>query len=93
MQTIAVPRGDTSTYLVHLFGSGLDADDRYVAERFRARADGEIVPVVAAGTRDRRCRKRHEALPSKAVEKTTSGAPRPAATPLRHANSEPPPRW
>ena len=69
MQTIAAPRGDTGTYLVHLFGSGLDADDRFVVERFRARSDGEIVPVVAAGTGNRRRGKRHEVVPLKAVER------------------------
>ena len=43
---IAIPGNTASTFLVHLFGSGL-ADDRYVVERFKARADGDIVPVLA----------------------------------------------
>ena len=68
MQTIAAPRGDTNTFLVHLFGSGLDADDRFVVERFRARADGDIVPVDAGGQKDRRG-KRRTVVSLKAVEK------------------------
>ena len=40
---IAIPGNTASTFLVHLFGSGL-ADDRYVVERFKAHADGEIRP-------------------------------------------------
>ena len=39
--------GDTAqTFLVHFFGAGL-ADDRYVVDLFRARADGDIVPASA----------------------------------------------
>ena len=37
---IAVP-GNASTILTHLFGPGL-ADERYVVERYRAMADGDI---------------------------------------------------
>ena len=37
---IAVP-GSASTILTHVFGRGL-ADERYVVERFRAMADGDI---------------------------------------------------
>ena len=43
---IAIPGNTASTFLVHFFGSGL-ADERYVVERFKARADGDIVPVLA----------------------------------------------
>ncbi|MYG53223.1 MAG: hypothetical protein F4204_13015 [Rhodospirillaceae bacterium] len=43
---LAMPGNTASTYLIHLFGTGL-ADDRYVVERFLARADGNIVPVPA----------------------------------------------
>ena len=34
------------TFLVHVFGRGLDGD-RYVVERFRSRPDGQIHPVEA----------------------------------------------
>ena len=37
---IVVP-GSSSTFLTHLFARGLE-DDRYVVERFRAMADGDI---------------------------------------------------
>ena len=37
---IAVP-GSASTILTHLFGRGL-ADERYVVERYKAMADGDI---------------------------------------------------
>ena len=34
------------TFLVHVFGRGLDGE-RYVVERFRSRPDGQIHPVEA----------------------------------------------
>lgn len=34
------------TFLVHVFGRGLDGE-RYVVERFRSRPDGQIRPVEA----------------------------------------------
>ena len=40
---IAVPDNTADTFLVHFFGSGL-ADERYVVERFKAHADGDICP-------------------------------------------------
>ena len=43
---MAMPGNTAATFLVHFFGTGL-ADDRYVVERFRARADGDIVPAPA----------------------------------------------
>ena len=43
---MAMPGNTAETFLVHFFGTGL-ADDRYVVERFRARADGDIVPAPA----------------------------------------------
>ena len=41
---MAMPGNTAETFLVHFFGTGL-ADDLYVVERFRARADGDIVPA------------------------------------------------
>ena len=49
---MAMPGNTAETFLVHFFGTGL-ADDRYVVERFKARADGDIVPA-----RPRRSRRR-----------------------------------
>ena len=43
MQTVKSFRGNARTFLTHMFGRGLD-DDRYVIERFRSKADGEIHP-------------------------------------------------
>ena len=40
---IAFPRNTATTFLTHIFGTGL-ADDRYVVERFKAHADGDIRP-------------------------------------------------
>ena len=40
------PGNNASTFLTHLFGQGLD-DDRYVVERFRSMADGDIRPLRA----------------------------------------------
>ena len=47
---IAIPGNTADTFLVHFFGGGL-ADERYVVERFKARADGDIVPVLAEAPR------------------------------------------
>lgn len=47
---------NSHTFLVHVFGRGLDGD-RYVVERFRSQPDGQIHPVQAeqprAGSRSR----------------------------------------
>ena len=40
---LAIPGNTAATFLIHFFGSGL-ADDTYVVERFKARADGDIRP-------------------------------------------------
>ena len=37
---------DAQTFLIHLFGRGLE-DDRYVIERYKSLANGEIRPVGA----------------------------------------------
>ena len=44
--TTAIPGKTASTFLTHFFGSGL-VDDRYVVERFKALADGDIRPWEA----------------------------------------------
>ncbi len=40
---MAIPGNTADTFLVHIFGTGLE-DDRYVVERFKAHADGDIRP-------------------------------------------------
>ncbi len=69
MQAAIAPRGDARTFLTHFVGSGLD-DDRYVVERFRSLANGDIVPVQADGTKPKGRRKARGAIVSlKTVEK------------------------
>ena len=43
------------TFLVHVFGHGLDGE-RYVVERFRSRPDGRIDPVEAGQPKARKGR-------------------------------------
>ena len=47
MQIGSTRQGNTETFLVHIFGRGLD-DEKYVVERFRSSAGGEISPVPIA---------------------------------------------
>ena len=55
----ALPGNTADTFLVHLFGTGL-ADEKYVVERFKAMADGDIRPIrpEATGANGRRKEKR-----------------------------------
>ena len=53
---MAIPGNTAATFLVHFFGTGL-ADDRYVVERHRARADGDIVPAPTEAPAARGARK------------------------------------
>ena len=55
MQT-SKPIRHATTWLTHVFGGGLDQDDRFVVERFESMATGEIRPlrVVKAGGGDER---------------------------------------
>ncbi len=45
------------TFLVHVFGRGLDGE-RYVVERFRSRPDGQIHPVEAEQPKANKGRRR-----------------------------------
>ena len=47
MQT-SKPVRHATTWLTHVFGGGLDQDDRFVVERFESMASGEIRPLRAA---------------------------------------------
>ncbi len=65
---MAIPGNTADTFLVHFFGTGL-ADDRYVVEKFHARADGEIVPVPAEATGAKGRRKaKHRVVSRKEAE-------------------------
>ena len=69
MQAALEPRGDARTFLTHFVGGGLD-DDRYVVQRYRSQADGDIVAVESDGTRPKGRRKtRGRILTLQAVEK------------------------
>lgn len=50
-------RRNPHTFLVHVFGRGLDGE-RYLVERFRARPDGDIRPVREEQPEGRRGRRR-----------------------------------
>ena len=39
---MAIPGNTANTFLVHYFGVGLDGDDRFVVERFKALSSGDI---------------------------------------------------
>ena len=77
---IAVP-GSASTILTHVFGRGL-ADERYVVERYRAMADGDIrrAPGDAAPAKGRRKAKR-TVVSLKAVHSCGPPAPRSSSAP------------
>ncbi len=45
---MAFPRNTAATFLTHFFGPGLAEDDRYVVERYRTLANGDIRPCPDA---------------------------------------------
>ena len=45
---IQTPKREAHTFLIHLFGRGLE-DERYAVERFRSMDDGDILPLPAGG--------------------------------------------
>ena len=65
---MAMPGNTADTFLVHFFGTGL-ADEKYVVERFRAMADGDIRPVrpETAGAKGGR-KARHAVVSRKQAE-------------------------
>ena len=65
---MATPGNTADTFLIHFFGTGL-ADDRYVVERFKAMADGDIRPIrtEAAGANGRR-KAKHTVVSRKQAE-------------------------
>ena len=48
MQTVNPRPGNARTYLIHVFGRGLE-DDRYVVERFKSMTNGDIRLVSSGG--------------------------------------------
>ena len=55
---MAMPGNTAATFLIHYFGGGLDGDDRFVVERFRAAANGDIRPIRDGVENAKRGRKR-----------------------------------
>ena len=74
MQTAMAPCAQARTFLIHMFGSGLDGDDRFVVERYRSLADGGIVAVDSGepATRKRRTAK-HPVVSLKAAKEMRPG--------------------
>lgn len=70
---MAMPGNTADTFLVHFFGTGL-ADERYVVERFKAMADGDIRPIrpEAAGAKGR-CKAKHTVISRKQAEAMRPG--------------------
>jgi len=67
MRTGRMFHRDAQTFLVHLFGRGLD-DERYVVETYRSLPSGEIRPVEAGQPKAKgRCRPRRQIVSRKAV--------------------------
>ena len=75
---IAVPGNTAATFLTHFFGTGL-ADDTYVVERFKARADGDIRPWAGESPAPAKKKGRRGAKRATASLKAVQGL-RPART-------------
>ena len=70
---LAIPGNTADTFLVHFFGTGL-ADDRYVVERYRALADGDIVPAPAEAPKAKgRGKPKHTVVSRKQAEAMRPG--------------------
>ena len=67
MRTGRIFHRDAQTFLIHLFGRGLD-DERYVVEKYRSHPNGEIEPVGAEEPRTKgRRRPRRKIVSRRAV--------------------------
>ncbi len=67
MRTGRMFHRDAQTFLVHLFGRGLE-DERYVVEKYRSHPNGEIEPVRAEQPRTKgRRRPRRKIVSRRAV--------------------------
>ena len=66
---IAALQGGPRTYLVHNFSNGLDGEDRFVVERFKALINGDIRPIDTEAPKTKGRRKtRRTVVSRKAVE-------------------------
>ena len=73
MQTVNTRPGNARTFLIHMFGRGLE-DDRYVVERFKSMTNGDIRPLNAEkpAKTDRR-KARRTTVSRKAVKEMRPG--------------------
>ena len=67
---MALPGNTAATFLTHFFGPGLADDDRYVVERFKAMADGDIrrCPDAAPAAKSARRKAKAATVTLKAVK-------------------------
>ena len=73
MQTTRTLHGNARTFLVHMFGPGLE-DDRYVVERFKSMTNGDIRPLSVDGQAKKGRRKaRRTTVSLKAVKAMRPG--------------------
>lgn len=68
MRTGRMFQRDAQTFLVHLFGQGLE-DNRYVVEKYRSHPDGQIEPIQAEQPRTKGRRKQRRTIASLAAVK------------------------
>ena len=68
MRTGRMFHRDAQTFLVHLFGRGLE-DSRYVVEKYRSRPDGQIEPIEPEQSRTNGRRKQRRTIASLAAVK------------------------
>ena len=64
MRTGRIFHRDAQTFLVHLFGRGLD-DERYVVEKYRSHPNGEIEPIQAEEPKTKGRRRPHRKIVSR----------------------------
>ena len=73
MQMVNARPGNARTFLIHMFGHGLE-DDRYVVERFKSMSNGDIRPLSADGPAKKGRRKaRRTTVSRRAVKEMRPG--------------------
>ncbi len=73
MQMVNARPGNARTFLIHMFGHGLE-DDRYVVERFKSMSNGDIRPLIADGPAKKGRRKaRRTTVSRRAVKEMRPG--------------------
>ena len=74
MRTGRMFHRDAQTFLVHLFGQGLE-DSRYVVEKYRSHSNGQIEPVQAEQPGAKGRRKQRRTIASLAAVRKMRPAP------------------